>query len=207
AEVFSLTPTKVLSGAEGGLVTTNDAGLADRLRLARDYGNPGDYDTRFVGLNGRLSELNAAMALASLDHLDEHVAHRNALATRYRELLGQLGGIDFQQVPDGDRSSYKDFTILIDKDGFGAGRDSVVAALHAEGIATRPYYSPPVHRQTAYRHLPERDLPVTDRLAGQVISLPIWSHLPLETVETICEAMEQIHQHAHEISDRVESTA
>ncbi len=56
AEVFSLTPTKVLSGAEGGLVTTNDAGLADRLRLARDYGNPGDYDTRFVGLNGRLSQ-------------------------------------------------------------------------------------------------------------------------------------------------------
>ena len=59
AEVFSLTPTKVLSGAEGGLITTNDAALAEHLRWARDYGNPGDYDTRFAGLNARLSELHA----------------------------------------------------------------------------------------------------------------------------------------------------
>ncbi len=199
AEVFSLTPTKVMSGAEGGLVTTNDADLAARIRLARDYGNPGDYDTRFVGLNARLSELNAALALTSLDHLETRVGHRNEVAGRYQVLLGALPGISFQQVPEGARSSYKDFTVLVEPNAFGASRDAVVAALRAEGVSTRPYYSPPVHRQTAYAHLPRRDLPITDRLAERVISLPIWSHLPFETADLIGEAFERIHSHAEEV--------
>ena len=200
AEVFSLTPTKVMSGAEGGLVTTDDGDLADRLRLARDYGNPGDYDTRFAGLNGRLSELNAAVALASLDRLEERVAHRNQVAATYRRLMDELPGVGFQQVRVGDRSSFKDFTILVDADRFGLGRDRVTEALRAEGVATRPYYSPPVHRQQAYAHLSDVDLPVTDRLASQVISLPIWSHLPLETVERIAEALATIQAHAESIA-------
>jgi dTDP-4-amino-4,6-dideoxygalactose transaminase len=199
AEVFSLTPTKVMSGAEGGLVTTTDTALAERLRLARDYGNPGDYDTRYVGLNGRLSELNAALALQSLDHLEERVKHRNVLAERYREILAAVPGVGFQQVRDGDRSSYKDFTILIDESEFRASREAVVAALQAEGIPTRPYYSPPLHRQQAYAHLPIADLPVTDRLASQVISLPIWSHMNLDTCERISDALVRIQRHAREL--------
>ena len=199
AEVFSLTPTKVMSGAEGGLVTTRDLALAERLRLARDYGNPGDYDTRFVGLNGRLSELNAALALESLEHLEDRVRHRNVLADRYREIMGAAPGVGFQQVRDGDRSSYKDFTILIDESEFGASREAVVAALHAEGIPTRPYYSPPLHRQQAYSHLPKADLPVTEQLASQVISLPIWSHMDLETCHHIAGALVRIQRHARDL--------
>jgi dTDP-4-amino-4,6-dideoxygalactose transaminase len=199
AEVFSLTPTKVMSGAEGGLVTTRDAALAERLRLARDYGNPGDYDTRFVGLNGRLSEVNAALALESLEHLEDRVKHRNVLAERYREAMGAAPGVGFQQVRDGDRSSYKDFTILVDESEFGASREAVVAALHAEGIPSRPYYSPPLHRQQAYAHLPKVDLPVTDRLASQVISLPIWSHMDLETCQQIADALVLIQRHVRDL--------
>lgn len=202
AEVFSLTPTKVMSGAEGGLVTTNDTDLAARIRLGRDYGNPGDYDTRFVGVNGRLSELNAAVALASLDNLDARVKHRSEVAARYQDLLAKTPGIGFQQVRDGDRSSHKDFTILVDQDQFGLSRAGVVDALTAEGIATRPYYSPPVHRQTAYAHLPPRELPLTDRLAAQVLSLPIWSHLPIESVDRVADALVRIHEYAGEIASR-----
>lgn len=195
AEVFSLTPTKVLSGAEGGLVTTNDTALASQLRLARNYGNPGSYDTLFPGLNARLSELHAAIALTAMTHLESRVEHRNAVADRYRTRLGALPGIGFQQVPAGSRSSHKDFTITIDGEAFGCNRDATVTALKADGIDTRPYYSPPVHRQTAYADLGPFDLPVTDKLASQVISLPIWSHLPLETVDRICDALERIHEH------------
>jgi dTDP-4-amino-4,6-dideoxygalactose transaminase len=195
AEVFSLTPTKVLSGAEGGLITTNDSELAHQLRLARNYGNPGSYDTLFPGLNARLSELHAAIALVAFDHLESRVEHRNSVAARYRERLGSIHGVGFQHVPEGSRSSYKDFTITIDGDGFGCSRDTVVAALQAEGVDTRPYYSPPVHRQTAYADLGPFELPVTDRLASQVISLPIWSHLPLGTVDRVCDAVERIHEH------------
>ena len=199
AEVFSLTPTKVMSSAEGGLITTNDTSLAEHLRVARNYGNPGDYDTRFAGLNARLSEPHAALALSSLAHLEQRVAHRSDVARRYHEALGALPGIGFQQVPEGARSSYKDFTILLDGDVFGASRDAVVAALTAEGVQTRKYYSPPVHRQRAYADVASPDLPVTDRLAEQVISLPIWSHLPLESVDRIGDVFEKIHGHAADV--------
>ena len=201
AEVFSLTPTKVMSGAEGGLITTNDDELAARLRIARDYGNPGDYDTRFAGLNARLSELHAAMALASMDHLEERVEHRNEVANRYRTLLSDLDGVGFQQTPTGARSSYKDFTITIDEGRFGLSRSRFVRSLQAEGIATRPYYSPPVHHQTAYADLPPVELPTTERLASRVVSLPMWSHLPFDTVERIGEAIARIRDHAGEIGD------
>lgn len=202
AEVFSLTPTKVLSGAEGGLITTDDAGLAEHLRIARNYGNPGDYDTRFPGLNARLSELHAVVALASLDHLEERVARRNEIADRYRRFLSEIPGVDFQDVSPGARSSYKDFTILIDPIGFGCTRDAVVLALQAEGIPTRPYYSPPVHQQAAYRDMEAPPLPVTDRLAEQVVSLPIWSHMPGQAVERVAEALSDIHLHADGVQER-----
>src|SRR5919106_1784553 len=114
AEVFSLSPTKVLIASEGGIIATNDDSLAEQCRIGRDYGNPGDYDCRFVGLNARMSEVHAAIALHSLDGLEERVARRNALADRYREALAQIPGLSFPLVPDGDRSTYKDFTMIVD---------------------------------------------------------------------------------------------
>jgi dTDP-4-amino-4,6-dideoxygalactose transaminase len=199
AEVFSLTPTKVLSSAEGGLVTTDDSALAAHLRTARNYGNPGDYDTRFAGLNARLSELHAALALLSLEHLEERTHRRNTIAHRYREHLSDVPGVGFQGVPPGTRSSYKDFTITIDPERFGVGRDAVESALQAEGVPTRRYYSPPVHRQAAYRDIQTTPLPVTDFLAERVITLPMFSHLSLDDVDRVAEALRRIQDHADAI--------
>ncbi|REK34032.1 MAG: DegT/DnrJ/EryC1/StrS family aminotransferase [Actinobacteria bacterium] len=194
AEVFSLTPTKVLSGPEGGIVATNDADLAATLRRARNYGNPGSYDTLEAGMNGRMSELHAAVVLAGIDHLDNRVKHRNTLADLYREGIGTLPGVGFQEVPAGRQSSVKDFTITI-SDGFEVPRDRVVEALKAEGIPTRPYYSPPLHRQTAYSDIDTPTLPVTEELASRVISLPVWSDMDQETAEKVIEALVRIHTH------------
>lgn len=198
AEVISLTPTKVLSGPEGGLVATNDQGLAEDIRRARNYGNPGNYDTLEVGVNGRMSELHAAVVLSGIDHLEARVAHRNQLAQLYRDGLGALPGIEFQSVPAGRRSSVKDFTILV-KAAFGVDRDIVVAALRAEGIPTRPYYSPPIHRQTSYQDIESAPLPVTDELAAGVISLPMWSHMNRNMAEQIVGAVARIHEHRDEL--------
>ena len=194
AEVFSLTPTKVLSGPEGGIVATNDADLAATLRRARNYGNPGSYDTLEAGMNGRMSELHAAVVLAGIDHLDNRVKHRNTLADLYREGIGALPGVGFQEVPAGRQSSVKDFTITI-SEGFEVPRDRVVEGLKAEGIPTRPYYSPPLHRQTAYSDIDTPTLPVTEELASRVISLPVWSDMDQETAEKVIEALARIHTH------------
>jgi dTDP-4-amino-4,6-dideoxygalactose transaminase len=204
AEVFSLSPTKILTAGEGGLVTTSDEELAAHLRLGRDYGNPGDYDTRFVGLNARMSELHAAVALSSLAELDRHLAMRADLARLYRKALVEVPGVAVQAVDPEDSSTYKDLTLLIDEDGFGLSRDTLVKALAAEGVGTRCYFSPPVHQQTSYASLATGELPVTDRVAGQVVCLPIWRDMPGDAAAKIIEAVASIHAHAEQISSQEE---
>jgi dTDP-4-amino-4,6-dideoxygalactose transaminase len=194
AEVFSLSPTKVLIAGEGGIIATNDDSLAERCRVGRDYGNPGDYDTRFVGLNARMSELHAATALASFSDLEERIGRRNQLAERYRKVLDELPGITFPAVADTDRSTYKDFTILIDPEEFGMDAAAVAAALAAEGIQTRRYYAPPVHRQRAYRWVGPANgaLPQTDRAAARVLTLPLWTGMDDEQVDGVGVAMTRL---------------
>src|SRR5690606_42135743 len=99
------------------------------------------------------------------------------IAERYRERLGEIPGIGWQHVPEGSRSSYKDFIITVDAEQFGAHRDDVVPALHAEGVPTRPYYAPPLHRQQAYAHVETGALPVTDGPADRVVALPLWADM------------------------------
>ncbi len=202
AEVFSLSPTKLVVGGEGGLVATNRPDVAEAVRFGRDYGNPGDYDCRFPGLNARMSELHAAVALESLAMLDEHLERRQERAAVYCKLLDDVEGISPQAVDAGDVSTYKDFTIRIEGH-FGLTRDGVVAALAAEGIDTRCYFHPPVHAQQAYTHLGASSLPVTEDAAQQVISLPMFARLPLDAVEVVAEALASISEHAEQVHDRL----
>ena len=203
AEVFSLSPTKVLVAGEGGLVATRDADLAARLRIARDYGNPGDYDTRFCGLNARMSELHAAVALCSFAELEPYLILRRALADRYRDGLAETPGVRLQAVDAEDTSTFKDLTVLVDATAFGVDRDALVRALGAEGIDTRCYFWPPVHRQRAYAELDPEDLPVTDLVSQQVVSLPLWRDMPSHAVERVVDAVATIHAHAAEVSDYI----
>jgi len=200
AEVFSLSPTKPVVAGEGGLVATRHGDLAERLRIGRDYGNPGDYDTRFVGLNARMSELHAAMALESLALLDEQVRLRTAAADRYCAGLVGIPGITTQEIAPGDSSTYKDFSIVVDAETFGLSRDALVRALAAEGVDTRNYFDPPVHRQQAYAGVAERPLPVTDELCRRVTSLPMFARLALDAVDKVVECIDAIHDHADEIA-------
>jgi dTDP-4-amino-4,6-dideoxygalactose transaminase len=198
-EVFSLTPTKVLVAGEGGLLSTNDEALAQTLRIARDYGNPGNYDTQFAGLNARMSEFHAAMALESLEMLDESLERRRALAERYRNALSGIEGIGFQAVDPRDTSTYKDFTITVDADHFGLTRDGLVRTLKAEGVDTRTYFDPPVHRQRAYRHVDYVCLPVTEHVSGRVLSLPIFPTMRDTQLEQIAEIIAGVSTNAVEI--------
>jgi dTDP-4-amino-4,6-dideoxygalactose transaminase len=200
AEIFSLSPTKVLVAGEGGLVATRNAELAERLHLGVDYGNPGDYDTQFAGLNARMSELHAAVALCSLEELEEHLAIRRELADRYRKGLESVPGVRVQRVDADDESTYKDLTVIVDEAGYGVDRDTLAQALQAEGIDTRPYFWPPVHRQRAYAHLDTGELPVTDWVSSRVVSLPLWRDIPAGAVETVVEVIATIHNHADQIT-------
>ncbi|HEX2980273.1 MAG TPA: DegT/DnrJ/EryC1/StrS family aminotransferase, partial [Anaerolineaceae bacterium] len=101
AQVFSLSPTKLLITGEGGIVATNDDALAERIRIGREYGNDGHYDTLFAGLNARMPEANALIGLRSLERLEDAASTRNNTVAMYQELLGSLPGVAFQKVAPG----------------------------------------------------------------------------------------------------------
>jgi dTDP-4-amino-4,6-dideoxygalactose transaminase len=194
AEVFSLSPTKLLVASEGGIIATNDDALAERCRIGRDYANPGDYDCRFVGLNARMSELHAAMGLASFDGLEGRIERRNELAILYQKSLDGLPGISFPLVRDGDRSTYKDFTILVEPEEFGMSAAELAGALGAVGVDTRRYYSPPVHQMEAYRHMASTNgnLQTTLRVSERVLTLPMWSDMSDAHVGRVADAIFRI---------------
>jgi dTDP-4-amino-4,6-dideoxygalactose transaminase len=203
AEVFSLSPTKVVVAGEGGLVATDDADLAAAVRMGRDYGNPGNYDCRFVGLNARMSELHAATALQSLAMLDDALVRRRELVELFWSELGEVPGVRGPVLDPGDVSTYKDLTLVVDAEVCGLSAAELGRALALDGIDSRHYYDPPIHRQHAYRDLPPRDLPLTDRLARSVVSPPLWSHMSDGQVRGVAGAVREILRRAPEVSARL----
>lgn len=202
AEVFSMSPTKVTTAAEGGLVATHDADLARRLRIGRDYGNPGTYDCEFPGINARMSELHAAVALAGLSTVAERVAYRNELVAAFRAEVEGVSGLSFPTLDAGDVSTFKDLTLILEPEVFGLTNVQLETALKAEGIDSRRYYAPPIHRQQAYAHLRgQRELPVTDEMAGRVLTPPLYSHMQLGQVRAVARAITKLQNHADDIRD------
>ena len=204
AAVFSMSPTKVAVAGEGGLVATHDDDLAAALRVGRDYGNPGDYDCLFPGLNARMSELHATVALATVHGLAARIEERNNLVTTMKQALADVPGVGFQRVDDTDVSSYKDLTLVLDPPHFGLTSGQLQVALKAEGIDSRRYYHPPIHRQKAYAHLtPARELPVTDALADRLLTPPLYSHLTTEQVQRVADVIAALHAHAEAVATAV----
>ena len=197
AQVFSLSPTKLLIAGEGGIVATNNDELAQKIRMGREYGNSGNYDSAFAGMNARMPEFNALLGYQSLKMLEQAATSRNETAGLFMEVLGKIPGLDFQKVNPGNRSSYKDFSITIDSARFGLTRDQLMRALTAENIDSRKYYDPPVHLQTAYqKYFDGLPLPKTDQLVQGSLSLPIWTNMDNRVAMIICEAIENIHGNA-----------
>lgn len=195
AQVYSLSPTKLLIAGEGGIVATNDDNLAQNIRIGREYGNNGHYDSLFAGLNARLAEFNALLGLHSLKRLEEAVIHRNKAVAIYKEELAGVPGLQFQEVRSADRCSYKDLSVVIDPAEFGMNRDELALALAAANVDTRKYYEPPVHLQTAYKqYITDLPLPNTLKLSAQSLSLPIWSHISVELVREICGVIRYIRE-------------
>lgn len=200
AQIFSLSPTKLLITGEGGIVATNDDALAERIRMGREYGNDGNYDSAFPGLNARMPEFNALLGLHSLKRLEGAARHRNEIVALFQELLGHLPGIGFQKVRPGDRHSYRELSITIDAEAFGLTRDEVALALEAENIDTRKYYYPPIHRQKAYQQYYDgRPLPNTDWLSTNSLSLPMWSNMSEAVATKICQAFERLYENASQV--------
>ena len=186
AAVFSLSPSRVLTGCEGGLILTNDHELAERCRIGRDGGHPNDLDTRFVGLDARLSEIHAAVALASLESVEERVQRNNLLASTYRRLFDDIDGIDPPAVRDGDSGSNNGFTVLVDPERFGLEAADLAGLLASEGVETRRHRRPvATPGRPALGRV--RALPVASMVAARALTLPLWPELTEAQLDRVVE--------------------
>ena len=195
-QVYSLTPTKMVVAGEGGVIATDDAELVREVKMAREYGNDGNYDSAVAGLNARLSEMHCAVGRESLKQLEDVMDGRGKAACRLQGALSAVPGLLFQKITPNSRTTYKDYTIVVDQEVFGCSRDAVAWALKLEGVPSRPYFDPPCHQHTAYRAFSRRPLPRTERLASRCLSIPL---LDVETAEPLGETFARIQNHAAEV--------
>jgi sugar O-acyltransferase (sialic acid O-acetyltransferase NeuD family) len=196
-ECFSLSGTKVITSAEGGIVTSNNEKFMQKMHLGRNYGSDTDYDCEYIGLNGKMSEFHAAIALESMALVEKFLKQRNRLAQLYVKKLSLLQGLSFQQIPNGHVSTFKDFAIIVDEQEFGMSRDELVAKLIEQGIYPKKYFFP-LHRMKAYQKTEHRaeGLKNTEYVADNIICLPIFSHMSEEMLNKICNAMFKIREGA-----------
>ena len=202
AEVFSCSPTKVVTSGEGGIIATNDEEFAKKLRVGRNYGDDGSYDCDFAGINARMSEFNAVLGLASLEMSNDNIKRRLELFGMYESRLGKLPGINFPKTTPGGTVNGVYFTIIIDQDSFGLTRDQLYTALKSENVDTRKYYYPALHQQTVNSGLTaqyEGKLPVTDYMSANTLTLPMFSHMTDEEASGVCDAVERLQENAETV--------
>ncbi len=181
---FSFFPTKCLSAfGDGGMIATDDDELAGLARALRAHGSRKKYFNELLGYNSRLDELQAAMLRVKLPRLDSWNDLRRSAAQRYGRMLANVHGVTLPEItPD---HIFHQYTIRLDR-----GRDAIQAKLTNAGVATMVYYPVPCHRLPVYRdshaHL---SCPLAERMASEVLSLPMWPEVTEETQQRVVKAL------------------
>lgn len=178
---YSFYPTKNMTTIEGGMITTNDPQVAERARLIRNHGSPKRYLHDTLGFNFRMTDIQAAIGLVQLAKVDGWNRKRQENARFLTERLSKLNRVKPPMLREGGKHVFHQYTICVEK-----GRDGLVEGLNAAGIAAGVYYPIPIHQQPLYTGMGYREeLPVTEAMALQVLSLPVHPALAQEELETI----------------------
>ncbi len=186
AEVFSFHATKFLNAFEGGAVVTNNDELAAKIRLMKNFGFGSGYDNVvYVGTNGKMNEVSAAMGITGLESIDTFIEqnYRN-----YKQYQGEVAGIDGVKLTaynESEKNNYQYIILEIDPAIAGISRNELVQVLHAENVLSRRYFYPGCHKMQPYQsYFPNAGLllPQTEALTEKVMSLPTGSGVTSEDI-------------------------
>ncbi len=199
AEVFSFHATKFVNAFEGGAITTNNARLAERMRSMRGFGVTGPDEVGWIGTNGKMSEVSAAMGLTALESMPELIATNRRNHTAYADALGGLDGLKLTAFDGPEDHNYQYVVLEVDEAQAGLSRDRLAEILRAENVITRRYFTPGCHRSEPYRardpHAAER-LPVTEMLAQRTLALPTGTAIGPDQIAVIGSIMRLALEHA-----------
>jgi dTDP-4-amino-4,6-dideoxygalactose transaminase len=192
--MFSFHATKLFHTIEGGALTFNASHLKPRIDLLKNFGIKNEEEVVMPGINGKLNELQAAIGLINLRHLDEERAKRHKIVATYKQNLADIPGIKIFEIPEKIRNSYQYFMIRIGSE-FGRSRDEIHTELKKYNVITRKYFYPLCSDYSCYRQLPSanpENLPVAQRVVKEVLCMPLYGNLKLEDVETICQIIRSL---------------
>ncbi len=188
---FSFFPSKNLGGwGDGGMIVTQDAALAERLRKLRTHGGAKQYHHEEVGTNSRLDTLQAAVLLAKLPHLDEWNAARREHANTYTDAFRALENVTPPVNLDGNEHVYNQYTVRVSR------RDELRTFLNERGIGSAIYYPKPLHLQACFAQLGYSDgrFPETERACSEVLSLPVYPEMTLEQQTHVIDTVREFYQ-------------
>jgi dTDP-4-amino-4,6-dideoxygalactose transaminase len=203
AEVFSFHATKFINSGEGGVVVTNDAALAARMQLMKNFGFAGYDNVIDIGTNGKMNELSAAMGLTNLESLEEFTSINRANFETYEHDLAEIRGLSLLRYDEKNSPNYQYVVVEVDAREIGLTRDQLLAVLHAENVLARRYFYPGVHRMEPYRSLfpgARALLPQTEAVADRVLVLPTGTGVTPADIRKICAIIGSAVEHGHEIA-------
>jgi len=201
-EVFSFHATKVFNSFEGGAIVTNDDTLANKIRLMKNFGFSGHDNVVYIGSNGKMSEISAAMGLTNLESLDTFIQQNQIRYYHYKKLFEHIPGFKMMSLHEKQKSNFHYVTFEIDEKETGLNRDQIVNILHAENIIARRYFYPGCHRMEPYRTLypnAGRLLPQTEHICKQVLVMPTGPSISKNDIDMIYKIVTFVVKHQHEI--------
>lgn len=206
-EVFSFHATKIISGTEGGCITTNNDEIAARLRNIRSGYGAGEVVEVVKTSNGRMSEAQAAIASMSLSDFSINQRNNESLFRKYQSGLANIPGISLVEPKGVSASNYQYGVCQIDELKFGMTRDLLITVLEAENIIARRYFYPGVHRTVQYKSLSDNriPLPVTDMLCNTSLQLPLGAMVDADDVGEICNLISNIQYSASELTAELQA--
>lgn len=185
ASMFSFHATKVFHTIEGGGITFQDKTLAEKLNKERNFGIDGEALATF-GTNAKMNEFQSAMGICNLRHIDEELAKRKAVYERYTENLCNVKGITLLPEQDGLQRNWAYFPILINKELYGKTREELIENLGKDGIFARKYFYPLVSENQEFTSDLAKATPNAYKYSRNVLCLPMYADLELESVDRIC---------------------
>jgi len=203
AEVFSFHATKFFNTFEGGAVVTNNDELANRMRLMKNFGFTGYDRVDYIGTNGKMNEVSAAMGLTSLESLNDFIDINCRNYQQYQKELADIPGVSLLNYNDSEKCNYQYVVAEVDESITKISRDYILQILQAENIMARRYFYPGCHRMEPYSsYFPHAGLllPKTEELAEKVLVLPTGTAVTLEDITQICDLIKFVVTKSGEIS-------